>query len=248
MLQRGERFVHGACVTFAAPFFQITDLSRFFGRVDSLDGSVATRQRAFLGFGVAVDADHSQVAALDRLDTFDMRADEAFLHIVDGLGGAAARIQVGQRVTGQRLQLLGLGFDDMAAVEDVFIFQEVCFIGKDLLQAQRPLLVPGTWQAERLVPGRQLQRAAAGFLRQGDGHRLDQDAVDIVFRLRLGQAQRVHLNTIAEQQGLRAGHAIALAANFFPKFHKGTHLTEFCYETNSSVHEEGNATEDGFKV
>ena len=77
----------------------------------------------------------------------------------------------------------------MAAVEEVGVFEQIGLEGDDLLHAQRPLLVPGARQAERLVPGRKLHGAGAGVLGEGDGEHLDQDAVDVVLRLRLGEAE-----------------------------------------------------------
>ena len=47
------------------------------------------------------------------------------------------------------LELLDLSRDLRGAVENVGVFEEVGFIGKDLLHAQRPLLVKGPRQAKR---------------------------------------------------------------------------------------------------
>ena len=69
----------------------------------------------------------------------------------------------------------------------------------------RPLLVPGPRQAQRLVPGRQLHGAGARVLRQRDGQHLEQDAVDVVLGLLLGEAQRVDLHAVAEQAVLGIG-------------------------------------------
>ena len=147
LLQRGERIFNGACISLAAPFFQVANLGGFLCRVDRLDRSVAACEWALRRLDIAVDANHGQITALNRLDAINMCADEALLHMVDRLDCAAPRIEVSQRIPRQRLQLFCFGFDDMAAVEDVFVFQEVCFIGEDLLQTQRPLLVPRAWQA-----------------------------------------------------------------------------------------------------
>ena len=54
---------------------------------------------------------------------------------------------------------------DLRALEDVAVLQQVRLVGQDLLHPQRPLLVPGTGQAQRLVPARQLQ--GAGRARRG---------------------------------------------------------------------------------
>ena len=124
------------------------------------------------------------------------------------------------------LQRLDLALDLRRAVEDVAIVEKVGLIGHDLLHAQRPLLVPGARQAQRLVPGGQLHGAGAGVLRQHHGQHLDQDAVDVVLRLLLGEAQRIHLHAIAEAAVLLVRDAIALAADLVPEFGEGAHLAE----------------------
>ena len=118
-----------------------------------------------------------------------MRADEAFLHEADGVLGAADLVDLGQRRAGFLFQLFGLGIDHMAAIEDVLELEQVGLVGEDLLEAERPLLVPGTWQAHRLVPGRQLQGAAPRFFREGNCERFDKDSIDVVLWLRLGEAE-----------------------------------------------------------
>ena len=45
----------------------------------------------------------------------------------------------------------------LGALEDVGVVEQVGLVGQDLLDAQRPLLVPRPRQPERLVPGRQLR-------------------------------------------------------------------------------------------
>src|SRR5206468_3489524 len=55
-----------------------------------------------------------------------------------------------------RDQVVRLLLHDVRAVEQVLVLEQVGLVGEDLLDAQRPLLVPRPRQAERLVPGRQL--------------------------------------------------------------------------------------------
>ena len=118
-----------------------------------------------------------------------MRADEAFLHEADRVLGAADLVDLGQRRAGFLFQLFGLGINHMAAIEDVLELEKVGLVGEDLLQAERPLLVPGARQAHRLVPGRQLQRATPRFFGEGNGERFDKDSIDVVLWLRLGEAE-----------------------------------------------------------
>ena len=47
-------------------------------------------------------------------------------------------------------------------IKDVGIFQQVGFIGQDLLHPQRPLLIPRARQAQRLVPSGQLHGTRTG--------------------------------------------------------------------------------------
>ena len=49
----------------------------------------------------------------------------------------------------------------LRALEDVGVLEQVGLVGEHLLDPQRPLLVPRARQAERLVPGRQLDRPRA---------------------------------------------------------------------------------------
>jgi hypothetical protein len=99
-------------------------------------------------------------------------------------------------------QLGDLGLDDLRAVEDVVVLEQVGLVGQHLLDAQRPLLVPRPRQAERLVPGRQLHRAGARVLRQRDAEHLEHDALDVVLGLGLGEAERVDLHAVAEARSL----------------------------------------------
>ena len=89
-----------------------------------------------------------------------------------------------------------------------------------------------------------LHGAGAGILRQHDGQHLEQDAIDIVLRLLLGEAQRVHLHAIAEAAQLLILDAIALAADFVPQFGEGPHLADFGDEADAGIDEEGDAPDD----
>ena len=99
------------------------------------------------------------------------------------------------------------------ALEDVVVLQQVGLESEHLLQPQRPLLVPRTREAERLVPRRQLQRAGAGVLRERHAEHLEHDPLHVVLGLRLGQPERVDLHAVAEPAHLRVLHAVALAGD-----------------------------------
>jgi hypothetical protein len=114
---------------------------------------------------------------------------------------------------------------------------------QDLLDAQRPLLVPRPRQAEGLVPGRELDGPGPGVAAQGDGQGLEHDALDVVLGLGLGQAERVDLDAVAEAQVLGVLHAVALAADLLPQDAHGPELRVLLDEAHAGVDEEGDAGE-----
>ena len=107
--------------------------------------------------------------------------------------------------------------DLLAAVDNVAEFEQVGFIGHDLLQAQRPLLVERPRQAERLVPCGQLDGAGARPLRQDHRQHLDQDAIGVVLRLLLCEAERIDLDAVAEAALGRILHAEPVAGDLVPE-------------------------------
>ena len=130
----------------------------------------------------------------------------------------------------------------MRAVEDVAVFEQVGLVGEDLLHAQRPLLVPGARQARA-------PRSRPAAARRGRGHscdsvdrqHLEQDAVDVVLRLLLGQAERVDLHAVAEAALLRIVDAVALARDLVPQLGEGAHLAHLGDEADAGIDEEADA-------
>ena len=173
--------------------------------IDRQDRAFAGGQRRHFRLRPAVDADDDLLAGLDPAHALGVALDQRALHVVDGRHRPAHGVDAGELLLGRGLELVDLAAHDLGAVEDVGILEEVGLVGQDLLHAERPLLVPGTRQAQRLVPGRQLHRACARIARQRHGDHLDQDAIDVVLGLRLGQAQRVDLHAVAEQAVLGVG-------------------------------------------
>jgi hypothetical protein len=157
-------------------------------------------------------------------------------------------VDQGQLLQRALRQLGDLGLDHVAAVEQVLVFQQVGLVGQHLLQAQRPLLVERTRQAQGLVPGRQLQGPAAGVLAQRDGQGLDEDAVDVVLGLLLGQAQAVDLHPVAEAPGLLVLHAVALQQDLVPQPGERPHLAQLGDEPHAGVDEEADARGDDLEV
>ena len=182
-----------------------------------------------------------------------VRFDELRFHVarLDRRDRAAHLLDAGELLARLALQLLDLGGDLLRAVEDVAVFEQVGLVGEDLLHAQRPLLVERARQAERLVPRGQLHGAGARALRKRHRQHLDQDAIDVVLRLLLGEAERVHLHAVAEQPLLRVGDAVALARDLVPQFAERTHLAHLGDEAQAGVDEERDAPDhlaEGFRL
>ena len=142
---------------------------------------------------------------------------EPTLDLVDHLERAAAVEHPLQLFPRRGRQLLDLRLDDLRALEEVAVLEQVGLVREHLLHAQRPLLVPRAGQAERLVPARQLQRAGSRVLRQRHAEHLEHDALHVVLGLRLGQPERVHLHAVAEAAQLRVLDAVALEADAVPQ-------------------------------
>ncbi len=169
--------------------------------VDGLDRGVEVGgQRVGLGRLEAVDADDDLLPRLDARPAARVRRDELGLHVaaLDGRDRAAELGDPGHLLARPREQLLDLGLDDDRPLEEVRVLEQVGLVGEHLLDAQRPLLVPGPGQAEGLVPRRQLHRAGPRVLAQGDREHLEDDPLDVVLGLGLGEPQRVDLHPVAE--------------------------------------------------
>ena len=110
-----------------------------------------------------------------------------------------------------------------------------------MLQTKRPLLIPGPWKPQRLVPGRELHGPGARILRERDTQHAEQNAIDVVLRLLFGEPQRVHLHAIAEQPELGIGNAVAIAAKLIPDLRHRTQLADLGDESCPGVHEEAYA-------
>ncbi len=195
------------------------------------------------GLEIFVDADHDLIAALDRFQPRGVGFHQPLLHVarLDRGHRAAHLVDALELFLGLGLERVDLAFDFRRAVENIAVIQQVGLVGQDLLHAQRPLLIPGPRQAERLVPGRQLHGAGARVLRQRHRQHLDQNARDVVFGLLLGQAQRVDLHAVAEQPLLGVGDAVALARDLVPQFDEGAHLAHLGDEAHAGIDEERNA-------
>ena len=199
-----ERGVHGGLVALASATSRTASICALLDRrVDREDAAVlALLERRGLGARVDVLADHLQLARLDPADAVAVRLHELRLHVGHGLDGAAVLLD--HRHLGARAldQLVDEPVHHLRALEDVGVVEQVGLVGEDLLDPQRPLLVPRPRQAERLVPGGQLERAGARVAAHRHGERLEHDPDHVVLRLRLGQAERVHLHAVAEAQEL----------------------------------------------
>ena len=104
-------------------------------------------------------------------------------------------------------------------------------------------MIPRPGQAERLVPRRELHGAGTSIARERHAEHLQHNARHVVLRLRLREAERVHLQAVAEARVLRVGHAVALYTDALPHLREGAHLAHLFDEADASVDEERDATD-----
>ncbi len=241
----GQRRVDRRLVAARAPCDDRVALLGLQRRVDGEDPAVgALDERRALAALEAVDADEDLLARLDAPDALAVRVDERALHVVDRADRAA--------VLGDDREL-GLGAVDelgdeavhhLRALEEVGVLEQVGLEGEHLLDAQRPLLVPRPREAERLVPGRQLDRPRASVAAERHRERLEHDALDVVLRLRLRQAERVDLHAVAEAEVALVGDAVAVAAEPLPHRRHRAELRVLLDEPHAGVDEERDPPED----
>ena len=193
-----------------------------------------------------VDADYGLLAALDGRDAPRLAFDQALLHVaVLGRGNGAAEFEhareFGARFFAQRGDAR---LNHFGAVKQIRILEQIGFVREHLLNAQRPLLVPRARQAERFIPRRQLQRAAARTFGKRDAERFEHDADDVVFGLRLGEPERIHLHAVAKAQLFVVGDAVPFTPELFPQCFHRARLAHFFDEANAGVQKKRNASED----
>ena len=214
------------------------------GRVDPQDAAVlALLQRRRLRLGERVLPDHGLLARLDSPHALAVRLDQLRLHVRHRLDRAAALGHHGHLLARALDQLGDEPVHDVGALEDVGVVEQVGLVGQDLLDPQRPLLVPRPRQPERLVPGRQLERARPRVAAHRHRERLEHDPDDVVLRLRLGQPERVHLHAVAEAQEALVVDAVALAADLLPQLAHRAQLRVLLDEPDARVDEERHAPE-----
>jgi hypothetical protein len=86
--------------------------------------------------GEAVDADDLLLARLDATDALGLTAHQPTLQLVDGLEGAAQRLDVGQLRRCGLGQLGRLGLDHDRPLEDVAVLEQIGLERQHLLHAQ----------------------------------------------------------------------------------------------------------------
>jgi hypothetical protein len=184
LAQRGERGVDRRLVALGAPARDRRALLLLGRRVDREDAAVGPgQQRRGLGLGEAVDADDDQIARLDAADPVAVGLDQRGLHVVHRFDRAAVLGHDRHLRPGALEQLRHQPVHDLRALEEVGVLEQVGLVGQHLLDAQRPLLVPRARQPERLVPGRQLDRARPRGAPERHGQRLEHDALRVVLGL-----------------------------------------------------------------
>ena len=199
-----------------------------------------------LGGLEAVDPHHLVLAGLDARPPGRVRGDQPGLEVprLHRRHHPAQLRDLGHLRLGAGHQLGRLGLHHGGAVEQVAVLQQVRLVRQHLLDAQAPLLVPGPGQAQRLVPGRELDGAGPRVSGQGDGQHLQDDPLDVVLRLRLGQAQRVDLHAVAEAAARGVGDPVPLPGDRVPEPGEGPHLAHLLDEADARVHEEGDPPDD----
>ncbi len=176
-LQAVEGARHRPVVAVVSPPSQMVDLLGFGGGVGDQDVfDVVGDEGGRRSLGEPVDADDGDRTALDGATPGGVTLHQAALHGVDHLEGTAAVEDPLELGRGRLLELGGLGLEGPRR-------------HLVLLDPQRPLLVPRPGKPQGLVPGRELQGAGAGVAGQGDAEGLEDDALHVVLRLRLGETE-----------------------------------------------------------
>jgi hypothetical protein len=169
----GQRRVDRALVARLAPAAQVGDLLGLDLGVDDENAALDVGgKRRGLGLGVLVDPDDDLLALLDAAHALAVGVDQRRLHVRHRLDGAAVLLDHRHLRAGPLDELGDEAIHHLGALEDVGVLEQVGLVGEHLLDAQGPLLVPGPRQAERLVPGRELDRAGAGAAAERDRERL----------------------------------------------------------------------------
>ncbi len=192
---------------------------------------------------VAVASHDGLLAARDAAEPRRLAGDQRRLHQpgLERRHGAAGALDARQLLLHAGDQLVLQRAHHGRPLEQVGVVEQVGLERHDLLQAQRPLLVPRPGQRQRLVPRRQLQRPAARVARQQHAEHLDRDAPRVVLRLLLGEPERVDLDAVPEPPQLRVLDAVPLEAGAIPQLGEGAHLAQLLHEPQAGVAEEGDA-------
>jgi hypothetical protein len=201
-----------------------------------------------LGLGEGVLPHDLDLALLDLGDARAVGLDELLFHVGDGLDRTAMILDGAHLLASALGQLVGERLHHVRALEDVGVVEQIGLVGEDLLDPQAPLLVPGPGQTERLVPGGKLDRASPGAAPHRHRQRLEHDPGHVVLRLRLGEAQRVHLDPVAHAKVLRLGDAVPVAADVLPQLPHRAELRVLLDEADAGVDEERDPTEDPREV
>ena len=241
LLQQCQGFGHGRGIAGRPESVEPRDLLPLGLRIDGQDAAIAVpHERRRFGFLEAVHPDDLQVAAFDVLQSGGMALHQLALDVAafDGTDHAAMVLHLHHLGLGTGNQRRHLGVDDGRTVEDVAVFKQIGLERHDLLNPQRPLLIPRPRQAQRLVPGRQLDSPRPRRGRQDDAQHLQHDPLHVVFRLAFGEAQGVDLHAVAEAPQLRVGHAVAVTGDAVPHRRERPHLAAFLDEPDAGIDEE----------
>ena len=227
-----------ALVPFGAPPCHVGDSLGLDPPIDPQDRLI-TAERRRLGLGELVDTDDHLFSRLDQPRSFGHRRHQAGLQRLHGGERSTQRQNVVEFRPRSVAQLRRACFDDLGSVEEVVVLEQVALVGQHLLHPQRPLLIPRARQTERLVPRRQLDAAGSSRLGERHGEHFQDDALDVVLRLRLGEPEAVHLDPVAEAQRLRVADPVTLPPDALPEHPEGAQLAHLLDEADPGVDEEG---------
>src|SRR5262245_55593489 len=220
-------------------------------RIDPEEAAVlAPEEWARQAIGPAVATDDDDVAGIDPGQPLRLAAHQRRLHVagLDGLDGAAELVDLPDLGVRRLLEGVHLRRHHRRAVEQVRVLEEIGLVRQDLLQAQRPLLVPRAWQAEGLVPRRELERAAARVAAEDDAEGLDEDTPGVVLGLLLGEPERVDLHAVPEEAVLRIRHRVAVAGDLVPHLPERAQLAHLLDEADAGVAEERDAPDTALEL
>src|SRR3989339_809462 len=205
------------------------------------------RDRLFLLCYVLVDADHDLFAMVYLLlETISGIGDlELRVPLFNRRDHAAHVVDLGDVLPRLFLHLVGQGLNEVGAGERVDRVGDACFLGENLLGAQRDLDGVLGGEGQHLVEGIGMQRLRAA---QHPGQRLDRRTDDIVVRLLGGKRAPRRLRVEAQPPGTRVFGMKAFLHHVGPYPPRRPHLAYLLEKVDVRVEKEGEAGGEGIDI